>query len=193
MIDSWQLNILCFLSSLVAQDGRPLRDRSSHNPRWPTFPEFVNYLVLEHRRGHGLDMHWTPITEFCSPCQVEFDMILKFDTLDVSTQVFYLFWEALFLSISSNRCKNLKIFIKTVKKSFYSQYKFYFSFLGFPQSQYYILNFLVHTASNNLLHWFQISWLRYDVPSSVVDTGHYTTSASQSNHWGLKPKYLELI
>ncbi|XP_054277247.1 carbohydrate sulfotransferase 11-like [Macrosteles quadrilineatus] len=66
----------------IDKEGRPIRDRSLHNPRWPTFPEFVSYLVHEHRKGHTLDMHWTPITEFCSPCQVEFDMILKFDTLD---------------------------------------------------------------------------------------------------------------
>ncbi|KAG8287227.1 hypothetical protein J6590_043595 [Homalodisca vitripennis] len=66
----------------IDKEGRPMRDRSTHSPRWPTFSEFVNYLIHEHNRGHSLDMHWTPITEFCSPCQVEFDLILKFDTLD---------------------------------------------------------------------------------------------------------------
>uniref|UniRef100_A0A1B6EP42 Carbohydrate sulfotransferase n=1 Tax=Cuerna arida TaxID=1464854 RepID=A0A1B6EP42_9HEMI len=66
----------------IDKEGRPVRDRSTHSPRWPTFSEFVNYLIHEHNRGHSLDMHWTPIAEFCSPCQVEFDLILKFDTLD---------------------------------------------------------------------------------------------------------------
>lgn len=27
-------------------------------------------------------MHWQPITNFCTPCQVHFDLILKFETLD---------------------------------------------------------------------------------------------------------------
>lgn len=27
-------------------------------------------------------MHWTPITEFCTPCQVNFDVIAKFETLE---------------------------------------------------------------------------------------------------------------
>ncbi|XP_067002353.1 carbohydrate sulfotransferase 11 [Anabrus simplex] len=51
------------------------------NPRWPTFPEFVNYLVDVHKKGEPFDMHWTPITEFCTPCQVDFDIICKFETL----------------------------------------------------------------------------------------------------------------
>lgn len=29
-----------------------------------------------------LDMHWTPITKFCTPCQVKFDIVAKFETLD---------------------------------------------------------------------------------------------------------------
>lgn len=50
--------------------------------RWPTFPEFVNFLLFEATHSASLDMHWTPITTFCTPCQVKFDVILKFDTLE---------------------------------------------------------------------------------------------------------------
>ncbi|XP_047118629.1 carbohydrate sulfotransferase 11-like [Schistocerca piceifrons] len=52
------------------------------NPRWPTFSEFVQFLVDEYRKGSQFDMHWTPITEFCTPCQVPFDVIAKFETLE---------------------------------------------------------------------------------------------------------------
>lgn len=50
--------------------------------RWPTFPEFVDFLLFEAKAGANLDMHWTPITNFCTPCQVKFDVIAKFETLE---------------------------------------------------------------------------------------------------------------
>ncbi|CAO1331741.1 unnamed protein product [Diamesa tonsa] len=50
--------------------------------RWPTFSEFVDYLLDEAKASKELDMHWTPITNFCTPCQVKFDIIAKFETLD---------------------------------------------------------------------------------------------------------------
>ena len=30
-----------------------------------------------------MDMHWAPITEFCTPCQIHFDIIINFETLQV--------------------------------------------------------------------------------------------------------------
>lgn len=56
-----------------------------NKPRWPTFQEFVKYLIDSHKQGHPMDMHWTPITQFCTPCMVPFDVIAKMETL----QVFY--------------------------------------------------------------------------------------------------------
>jgi chondroitin 4-sulfotransferase 11 len=50
--------------------------------RWPSFSEFVEFLLFEASHGSELDMHWTPITNFCTPCQVRFDAILKFETLE---------------------------------------------------------------------------------------------------------------
>lgn len=48
----------------------------------PTFPEFIDYLIDLHRAGKEFDMHWTPINGFCTPCQVHFDIIMKFETLE---------------------------------------------------------------------------------------------------------------
>lgn len=53
-------------------------------PRYPLFEEFVRWLLCEWRAGNELDMHWTPIANFCTPCQVRFDIIAKFETLHVS-------------------------------------------------------------------------------------------------------------
>ena len=61
------------------------------NPRWPTFAEFVQYLVDIHKKGESFDMHWSPITQFCTPCQVNFDVIMKFETLQVIIISYYLY------------------------------------------------------------------------------------------------------
>lgn len=60
------------------------RDRKTngrHGPRYPLFEEFVRWLLCQWRAGNELDMHWTPIVIFCTPCQVRFDVIAKFETL----------------------------------------------------------------------------------------------------------------
>lgn len=68
-----------------------VKEKPQFNPRWPTFQEFITYLIDEQRKGVALDMHWTPITEFCTPCQVEFDIIMKFDSLNVCNRNLYTF------------------------------------------------------------------------------------------------------
>ncbi|XP_017891132.1 carbohydrate sulfotransferase 11 [Ceratina calcarata] len=52
-----------------------------HGPRYPLFEEFVRWLLCQWKAGNELDMHWTPIVTFCTPCQVRFDVIAKFETL----------------------------------------------------------------------------------------------------------------
>lgn len=56
----------------------------ARKPLYPTFPEFVNFLLDEIKAKKELDMHWTPITNFCTPCQVKFNVVAKFETLAVS-------------------------------------------------------------------------------------------------------------
>lgn len=45
-----------------------------------TFREFVRYL-LDVRRPVGLDIHWEPVTQLCSPCRLRYDFIGKFESL----------------------------------------------------------------------------------------------------------------
>ncbi|CAH2042376.1 unnamed protein product, partial [Iphiclides podalirius] len=58
-------------------DGKP-----TPTERYPVFEEFVAYVLDEARAKRTLDMHWTPYTNFCTPCKFNFDVILKFETLD---------------------------------------------------------------------------------------------------------------
>jgi hypothetical protein len=54
--------------------------------KWPTFPEFVFYLLDCVKQGQPLDMHWTPITDFCTPCMFDFDIIAHTETLQEDQQ-----------------------------------------------------------------------------------------------------------
>lgn len=64
---------------LQANTGQP-----APTEKYPVFEEFVSYVLDEWKAQRPLDMHWTPYTGFCTPCKFNFDVILKFETLDVS-------------------------------------------------------------------------------------------------------------
>lgn len=67
---------------LKYRDANKLMGNRQHvNPRWPTFPEFIRYLTDTFNSGQRYDMHWAPIAEFCTPCQIDFKVIAKFETL----------------------------------------------------------------------------------------------------------------
>ena len=36
----------------------------------PTFSEFVSYMLDTHEQAGEVDMHWAPVVDFCSVCQV---------------------------------------------------------------------------------------------------------------------------
>ncbi|KAJ8002861.1 hypothetical protein DPEC_G00163360 [Dallia pectoralis] len=45
-----------------------------------TFREFVQYL-LDVRRPVGMDIHWEPVSQLCSPCLLRYNFIGKFESL----------------------------------------------------------------------------------------------------------------
>ncbi|VEN39213.1 unnamed protein product [Callosobruchus maculatus] len=57
------------------------QQKNIHQQRWPTFPEFVAYLLDSLRSGQAPDMHWAPITQFCTPCMFDFKIIAHTETL----------------------------------------------------------------------------------------------------------------
>uniref|UniRef100_A0A3B4B9F0 Carbohydrate sulfotransferase n=1 Tax=Periophthalmus magnuspinnatus TaxID=409849 RepID=A0A3B4B9F0_9GOBI len=46
-----------------------------------TFREFVRYL-LDIKRPVGMDIHWEPVTQLCSPCLMRYNFIGKFENLE---------------------------------------------------------------------------------------------------------------
>ncbi|XP_060516826.1 carbohydrate sulfotransferase 11-like isoform X2 [Cylas formicarius] len=57
------------------------RREKNTNPKWPTYSEFVEYLVDSVKRGDRLDMHWAPVVEFCTPCMFDIKIIAHTETL----------------------------------------------------------------------------------------------------------------
>ncbi|KAI6658185.1 Carbohydrate sulfotransferase 12-like [Oopsacas minuta] len=48
-----------------------------------TFLEFLNFVIYSFRNKgfYGLNDHWKPISHFCDPCAIKYDIIAKFETL----------------------------------------------------------------------------------------------------------------
>ncbi|XP_044265531.1 carbohydrate sulfotransferase 11 [Tribolium madens] len=71
---------------IVKYRGKVKHQKGFKAEKWPTFPEFVLYLLDCVKQGQTLDMHWTPITEFCTPCMFNFDIIAHTETLQEDQQ-----------------------------------------------------------------------------------------------------------
>ncbi|XP_072942378.1 carbohydrate sulfotransferase 11 isoform X2 [Epargyreus clarus] len=67
---------------IIRKYRRSSNTQPTPTERYPVFEEFVSYVLDEAKAKRTLDMHWTPYTDFCTPCKVNFDVILKFETLD---------------------------------------------------------------------------------------------------------------
>lgn len=67
-------------------------------------------------------MHWIPIAEFCTPCQVKFDIVAKFETLSEDQR--YLIEKANLRKHIAPQWKNSgkgKVNTKDLIKTFFSQ------------------------------------------------------------------------
>ncbi|XP_067646304.1 carbohydrate sulfotransferase 11 isoform X2 [Eurosta solidaginis] len=59
------------------------KNMDMNSPKYPTFSEFVRWLLDQTRHSNSqIDMHFVSSTMFCTPCVINFDVIMKFDTLD---------------------------------------------------------------------------------------------------------------
>ncbi|XP_053683858.1 carbohydrate sulfotransferase 11 [Sabethes cyaneus] len=67
---------------IIQKYRKVIKGQPWNTQKYPTFPEFVNYLLDEVRHPHAeIDMHWIPVTYFCTPCFFHYDVIAKFETL----------------------------------------------------------------------------------------------------------------
>lgn len=57
---------------------------TTENPQkenFPSFEDFVNFLVDEETIPFQDDLHWESYFNLCNPCQHEYDIIIKLETL----------------------------------------------------------------------------------------------------------------
>ena len=47
----------------------------------PIFSEFIDYIIDVYENGKEIDPHWARYYEFCTPCQVNFSVIAKTETM----------------------------------------------------------------------------------------------------------------
>ena len=52
----------------------------------PTFQEFVSYLIKTDLTLYA-DDHWIPYYLFCTPCLIDYDVIIQFETLQQDVQL----------------------------------------------------------------------------------------------------------
>ncbi|XP_037779088.1 carbohydrate sulfotransferase 13-like [Penaeus monodon] len=50
--------------------------------QYPTFPQFVQYVLDRYRSKLPLNEHWETMFKYCTPCQANFTVFAKVETLD---------------------------------------------------------------------------------------------------------------
>ncbi|KAK0085971.1 hypothetical protein PV325_004167 [Microctonus aethiopoides] len=71
---------LKIINTSRSKDKAKISEMNS-NSILPTFKEFINYVICQWKAGRQLDEHWRPIIESCTPCLIDFDIIIKFETM----------------------------------------------------------------------------------------------------------------
>ncbi|XP_045777282.1 carbohydrate sulfotransferase 11 isoform X2 [Maniola jurtina] len=82
IVHAWPKSFHDQMGRRIIKKYRRSGTKPAPTERYPVFEEFVSYVLDEAKVKRALDMHWTPYTDFCTPCKFNFDVILKFETLD---------------------------------------------------------------------------------------------------------------
>ncbi|XP_055528656.1 carbohydrate sulfotransferase 11 isoform X2 [Wyeomyia smithii] len=135
---------------IIQKYRKVIKGQPWNTQKYPTFPEFVNYLLDEVRHPHAeIDMHWIPVTYFCTPCFFHYDVIAKFETLQEDQS--YLISVAKLGDIVKPQWKNagkgahtnevvLKLFAtldENQLRGLYEYYRYDFELFGYSAEEYF--------------------------------------------------------
>ena len=65
--------VLCFFV-------RPKFDSQGCVKTFPSFEQFLNYIIEKYKRKEKFDPHWSPYNIDCSPCILNYNAILKLES-----------------------------------------------------------------------------------------------------------------
>ncbi|XP_007433737.1 carbohydrate sulfotransferase 9-like [Python bivittatus] len=74
------LHLEPYYSITVANEIKALFRKNKNLTGNVTFQEFVNFVVT--RDTKHLDIHWKPMFQLCDPCNIHYDILGKYETLD---------------------------------------------------------------------------------------------------------------
>ncbi|XP_038210957.1 carbohydrate sulfotransferase 11 isoform X2 [Zerene cesonia] len=150
IVHAWPMSFHDKMGQRIVKRYRKATDSNpAPTERYPVFEEFVSYILDEARAKRTLDMHWTPYTNFCTPCKFNFDVILKFETLDEDQR--FLIQVARLQDIikpewrnsgkGANTLHNINHLYSRLKKSqldgLYNLYKYDFQLFNYTLDSYY--------------------------------------------------------
>lgn len=150
IVHAWPKSFHDKMGRLIIKKYRKQQSKGqTPTQRYPMFEEFVSYVLDEAKVKRSLDMHWTPYTEFCTPCKFNFDVILKFETLDEDQR--YLIQLARLQDVvkpewknsgkGTNTLHNINHLYSRLKKSqldgLYKLYKYDFQLFNYTIDNYY--------------------------------------------------------
>lgn len=69
-----------YYSDTLANEIKALFRKNKTSTEKVTFQEFVNFVVS--REHKTLDIHWKPESELCDPCNIHYDILGKYETLE---------------------------------------------------------------------------------------------------------------
>lgn len=70
--------------TIVKQFRENTNDKN--NTSGPTFKEFLQYIVYRYKAQKAFDEHWAPYWKFCTPCSINFTLIVKLETFRRDTK-----------------------------------------------------------------------------------------------------------
>ncbi|XP_070613371.1 carbohydrate sulfotransferase 8-like isoform X2 [Erythrolamprus reginae] len=69
-----------YYGTILANEIKALFRKDKNFTARVTFQEFVNYVLT--RKSDNLDVHWKPMFQLCDPCNIQYDILGKYETLD---------------------------------------------------------------------------------------------------------------
>uniref|UniRef100_A0A8C3S633 Carbohydrate sulfotransferase n=1 Tax=Chelydra serpentina TaxID=8475 RepID=A0A8C3S633_CHESE len=73
-----------YYSITVANEIKAMCRKNKNSTEKVTFPEFVNFILT--KKQELLDVHWKPMFLLCDPCNIHYDIMGKFETLEQDSE-----------------------------------------------------------------------------------------------------------